>query len=126
MQTEIDDEVIKVLQEQMEVAKNILNDKRELVELMVERLLDKKTLMFRDIYEILGDRPFDPPTNFKRYLIINRFLEEFHRSIKKEQEYDNDNEEGIENNEKDVENNEEDIKNNETDPLVDNKDENDK
>lgn len=50
----------------MEVAKTILTEKRELVEMMVKKLLEKKTLMFKDIYEILGDRPFDPPENFRR------------------------------------------------------------
>jgi cell division protease FtsH len=68
VQNELDEEVIKMLNEQMEVAKSILVEKRDIVEKMVKRLLEKKTLMFRDIYEILGDRPFEPPQNFKRYL----------------------------------------------------------
>lgn len=55
-----------ILNEQMRVAKAILEEKRDLVELMVERLLQKKTLMFADIFDILGDRPFEPPLNFKR------------------------------------------------------------
>ena len=80
IQNEIDDEVVKILHDQMEIAKNILIEKKELVEIMVERLLEKKTLMFRDIYEILGDRPFEPPTNFKR------FLEEFHRSMRENEQ----------------------------------------
>jgi ATP-dependent Zn protease len=62
----MDMEVNSILKSQMEVAKSLLIEHRETVEKMVKRLLDKKTLMFRDIYEILGDRPFDPPQNFQR------------------------------------------------------------
>ena len=66
VQNELDEEVIRILNEQMEIARGILVEKRDVVEQMVEQLLEKKTLMFRDIYGILGDRPFEPPLNFKR------------------------------------------------------------
>jgi ATP-dependent Zn protease len=66
VQEQLDEEIINMLNTQMDIAKNILIEKSDLVEQMVEKLLEKKTLIFRDIYEILGDRPFEPPKNFKR------------------------------------------------------------
>lgn len=66
VQDKLDQEVVAILDEQMQVAKRILEEKRELVEEMTQRLLAKKTLMFSDIYDILGDRPFESSQNFKR------------------------------------------------------------
>ena len=66
VQEELDMEVQKILKNQLSIARLLLEDKKEIVEIMVEKLLEKKTLTFGDIYDILGDRPFTPPLNFQR------------------------------------------------------------
>lgn len=90
VQSELDDEIITILKNQMVVAKHILNEKKEIIEELVQLLLEKKTLNFGDIYSVLGDRPFAPPSNFKR------FLEEFHKSQEEDNKLNQDNTEEVE------------------------------
>ena len=67
VQRRLDLEVDRILKDQHAVATQLLEGKRELVEQLVAVLKEKKTITFGDIYDVLGDRPFAPPLNFKRY-----------------------------------------------------------
>ena len=67
VQRRLDLEVDRILKEQHAVASQLLEEKRELAEQLVTVLKQKKTITFGDIYDVLGDRPFEPPLNFKRY-----------------------------------------------------------
>ena len=52
----IDTEVQKLVAERYEVAKTLLIEKRDLLEKMVARILEKETLYYDDLVEILGPR----------------------------------------------------------------------
>ena len=64
----IDDEVAQILKEQMDRATELLKQKKEVIEKMVEVLLDKESLTFLEVRQILGERPFPPHPAFKRFL----------------------------------------------------------
>lgn len=54
----IDEEVKKMIDIAYQRAKNILNEKKELLTKLAERLLEKEVIFKEDLEEILGKRPF--------------------------------------------------------------------
>lgn len=66
----IDDEIKFLIDEATERTREILNEKRDLIEKLAEKLLEKETLDLKQINGVLGERPFPPKSNFKAYLEI--------------------------------------------------------
>ena len=52
----------------MEKCKILVHEKRTEIELLSKKLLEKDILSFMDVNEVLGERPFEPKENFKRFL----------------------------------------------------------
>ena len=65
---EIDEEVRRVLSECTEKCRQLVRQKRQLIQELSDELLAKETVDLRDITRILGERPFVPKKNFKAYL----------------------------------------------------------
>ena len=64
----MDKEILKIARFCTDKCRQILNEKRELVSSLAERLVVKESLDLKDIVEILGERPYPPRDNFKSYL----------------------------------------------------------
>ena len=64
----IDNEVKRVIDVSYGKCKEVLNDKKDLVEKLAEELLKKETLTLPDIVEILGPRPFPMKENLMEYM----------------------------------------------------------
>merc|ERR1712084_149013 len=63
----IDEEVRRVLNEQYANCKNILSEKKDIIEKLAEKLLEKETLSLPEIVEIMGPRPFPLKETLKEY-----------------------------------------------------------
>jgi cell division protease FtsH len=59
----IDEEVSKLIEEQYQRAKDILEKNKDKLIKLAERLLEKEVIFKEDLEEILGKRPFDEPEN---------------------------------------------------------------
>ena len=64
----IDEEVRKIALDCYERTKEILVEKKDLIEALAEELLAKETISLPDIIRILGDRPYGLKENVKEYL----------------------------------------------------------
>ncbi len=64
----IDEEIARIIDEQTERCFLIIKEKKDLIKKLSDELLDKEVLVFIDIVRILGNRPFKPNENFKRFL----------------------------------------------------------
>jgi cell division protease FtsH len=58
----IDDEVRKLLDEQYERAKNLLREKRNILDILANKLLEKEVLLKSDVERLIGQRPTDYKT----------------------------------------------------------------
>jgi len=72
----IDEEVRKIIDKQYQRVKNLLSEKEHLVDAMSTKLFEKETLVYKDLFEILGPRPFG----------IKKEYEEFVQDMKLHQE----------------------------------------
>ena len=66
--TIIDEEVDRIIKEETERCFKIVKEKKSFIKKLSTKLLEKEVLIFSDIVKILGDRPFKPNENFKRFL----------------------------------------------------------
>ncbi len=64
----IDEEVRKLIQGLYESTKVLLNEKREGLELLANKLLEKEILFQSDLEEILGKRPFSSRTTYDEFV----------------------------------------------------------
>lgn len=64
----IDKEVSRIIDEQTQRCLTMITDKKDIIRKLADKLLEKEILVFNDIVDILGDRPFDPHENFRRFL----------------------------------------------------------
>lgn len=64
----IDMEVKNIINTQYHACKEILNSKKDKIEALAQRLLEKETLALPDIVEILGPRPFPLKNSILEYL----------------------------------------------------------
>lgn len=62
----IDDEVRKLLDSQYERAKELLRDKRPILNILAQQLLEKEVLLKSDVERLIGQRPIDIETKAKR------------------------------------------------------------
>ena len=83
----IDEEVKDIVDKCYQNTKELLESKRDLIEQLAERLLEKEVVTLPDIIEILGERPWPMKENLKEYLeeIKERRKEE---ELEKEKEAD--------------------------------------
>ena len=65
---EIDMEVKRIVDECYANVKNLLEDKRELIENLAEELLEHESINLPQIIKVLGDRPFPMKESLKEYL----------------------------------------------------------
>lgn len=78
----IDREIAKIINQQMQRSLNLVKEHKSKIEELSKKLLEKDILSFMDVNEILGERPFEPKENFKR------FLEEINRKDQSGKEQD--------------------------------------
>ncbi|KAJ3412367.1 Serine/threonine-protein kinase [Chytridiales sp. JEL 0842] len=64
----IDEEVRKMISSAYERTVNLLTDKKDAVEKVAKRLLEKEVLGREDMVELLGARPFPESSNYLQYL----------------------------------------------------------
>ncbi|MCC8411044.1 ATP-dependent zinc metalloprotease FtsH [Mucilaginibacter sp. UR6-1] len=64
----IDEEVRNLIGRVYEMTKQLLNDKREGLEKLANKLLEKEILFQSDLEEILGKRPFDHRTTYDEFV----------------------------------------------------------
>ena len=64
----IDDAVLRIINEQYSECMNLLTEKKEQIEQLAERLLEKETISLPDIVDILGPRPFPAKKQLTDYL----------------------------------------------------------
>jgi cell division protease FtsH len=64
----IDNEVRKLVDEVYQKTKVLLNEKREGLESIAQKLLEKEVLFQSDLEEILGKRPFDERTTYDKFV----------------------------------------------------------
>ena len=64
----IDKEIARIINDQTKRCHLIIEEKKDNIRKLADKLLEKEILVFNDIVEILGDRPFDPHENFRRFL----------------------------------------------------------
>ena len=58
-----------IINTQYHECREILNSKKDKIEALAQRLLEKETLALPDIVEILGPRPFPIKDTLKEYLL---------------------------------------------------------
>lgn len=61
----IDEEVRRMVEGQFERAKMLLSEKRDELEILAAKLLDKEVLLKSDVEKLIGPRPFGPPPGEK-------------------------------------------------------------
>jgi len=64
----IDDEVRKLVENVYQRTKDLLNEKRDGLELLAAKLLEKEVLFQSDLEELLGKRPFDNRTAYDKFV----------------------------------------------------------
>ena len=82
---EIDEEIRKIVKEQYQKTKELLNEKKDLVEKLGERLLEKETINLPDIIDVLGERPYGMNETMKEYLVELREREVKEAALKMEE-----------------------------------------
>ena len=61
-------EVKRIVDECERKTAQIVEEKRELIQRLADRLLEKETLDLNEIIKVLGPRPFEPKSSFKAFL----------------------------------------------------------
>jgi ATP-dependent Zn protease len=64
----IDQEVSRIINQSYKDCRAILEDKKEFIEKLAERLLQNEVLNLTDIVEIMGERPFPMKESVAEYL----------------------------------------------------------
>lgn len=65
---QIDEEIRNLVKEQYRLAKELLVEKKDKIEKLADRLLEKETINLPDIIEILGERPYGMNETMRNYL----------------------------------------------------------
>lgn len=65
---EIDDEVRKLIAEAYVRTKVLLTEKKEALEAVAQQLLEKEVLFQSDLVRLLGERPFESVTEYKKFM----------------------------------------------------------
>lgn len=67
----IDKEARALINEQYERTKVLLLEKQDLLKALADKLFEKETLVYKDIHEVLGDRPFAVNPNYEKFVIAS-------------------------------------------------------
>lgn len=81
----IDEEIRRVLNEQYANCKKLLGERKDIIEKLAERLLEKETLSLPDIVDIMGPRPFPLKETLKDYLQELKDRQEEEEKLKEEE-----------------------------------------
>jgi cell division protease FtsH len=65
---EIDDEVRKLIAEAYVRTKELLTEKKDALEAVAQQLLEKEVLFQSDLVRLLGERPFESVTEYKKFM----------------------------------------------------------
>lgn len=65
---EIDEEIRRIVKDQYAKTKELLEAKKDLVEQLANRLLEKETINLPDIIDVLGERPYGMNETLQEYL----------------------------------------------------------
>lgn len=65
---QIDEEVRRIVREQYALTRELLDSKRELIEKLADKLLEKETVNLPDIIDVLGERPYGMNETLTEYL----------------------------------------------------------
>lgn len=68
----IDKEIAKIIGQCSERTRNLVESYKSEILKLRDALLEKETLDLTNIIEILGERPFEPKSNYKAYLNSKR------------------------------------------------------
>jgi len=77
----IDEEVKNLITRCYDRAIALVEEKRDVVEKLAQRLLEKETIVLKDLHEILGKRPYDLGEDMNNYMEISND----HQNIVKDQ-----------------------------------------
>lgn len=69
MNAKIDDETKRIVDEQYKRVKDLLHEKREQLNELVERLKTQETVVYKDLVEILGPRPGGIRPEYEKYVM---------------------------------------------------------
>ena len=72
----IDQEIQSLINKQYERTKNLLQDKKDLVQKLADKLLEKETIDRNDVVEVLGPRPFKELHTYEEQVANTREREE--------------------------------------------------
>ncbi len=64
----IDEEVKKLIEQAYEFTKNLLTEKRALLDKLAQELLKREIIYQSDLVEMIGERPFDRPTAYQEFM----------------------------------------------------------
>ena len=64
----IDEEIKKIIDSCEKITTEIILEKKDLIQKLADKLLEKETLDLTEIVKILGSRPFEPKSSFKAFL----------------------------------------------------------
>jgi len=64
----IDNEVRALIQEQYDRVKTLLTEKKDVLLALSERLLEKETLVFADLKDVMGERPFGVDEEYRKFV----------------------------------------------------------
>jgi ATP-dependent Zn protease len=70
----IDKEVKKIIDDCTKKTRELVKEKRELIEGLSDLLLEKETIDLKQIVGVLGERPFEAKSTYKAYLEEVRFV----------------------------------------------------
>lgn len=78
----IDREARSIVDEQYDRVKTLLLEKKSLMHELADRLTDKETLVYSDLLDVLGERPFGIKDQFKQFVTAggNPFTVDFEKS----------------------------------------------
>lgn len=65
---EIDQEKLSIVKECEEKTRNLIEEKKDLIKSLSDALMQRETLNFQDIKDLLGNRPYPPKGSYKQYL----------------------------------------------------------
>merc|ERR1712064_176977 len=64
----IDEEVQDIVKEQYDRVKEILTDKKDILLALSDRLEEKETLLFAELTEVMGKRPFGVQKEYRKFV----------------------------------------------------------
>ena len=64
----IDSEIEKIIKQASDITQKIISEKRDVIEQLASRLIEKEKLDHLEIIDIIGERPYEHSKAYKEYL----------------------------------------------------------